>query len=96
MHESYKFSLDPSIEQLKVLPGGQGIYDYVKNKAEQLAAAIDASVLDIIAKYELPAEPKAMYDSGYQIVIEMRTLPGQPEERRAVLYKKVDEVRIIV
>ena len=96
MHESYKFSLDPSIEQLKVLPGGQAIYDYVKNKAEQLSAAIELNVSDLIAKYEIPPDPKAMYDSGYQIVIEMRTVPSGQEERRAVLYKKVDEVRIIV
>ena len=96
MDERYRFKLDPSLEQLKLLPGGQAIYDYAKNKAEQLAAAVDLSVMDIIHRYELPPDPKAMMAMGYQIAIEVEILPNGIEQRRAVLYQKVYEKRISI
>jgi hypothetical protein len=96
MNPEYDIANDPAFEKLKLLPGGQGIYDYVRNKSEQLAVAVDTSVNDIIERHELPRKPEELREMGYQIVVEIFRLPDGTDHRRTALYKKVDEVKVVV
>lgn len=94
-NKQYEFRIDKdSLEQLKMLPGGNGIYDYVKQKAEELAAAIDISVGEIIDRHELPLDPERVAELGYVIAVEAHASSDGKEHRAAVLYKKIDEVEV--
>lgn len=92
--KEYRFSMDDSLEDLKILPGGEGIYEYVQQKAEELAKAIDTKVTQMLEQHELPPSPEEVNRMGYVLAVELHRNDEKKEHRAVVLYKKVDELEI--
>lgn len=92
--KEYRFSMDDSLEDLKTLPGGEGIYEYVQQKAEELAKAIDAKAAQMLRQHELPSDKEEVSRMGYALAVELHRNDEKKEHRAVVLYKKVDELEI--
>ena len=88
------FGIDPRLESVKQLPGGDALYEMVKARAEEAAKELEEAVTGILAKHELPNDVLQIKAMGYEIMINVTPAATADGKlcREVMLFKELERV----